>query len=491
MSRISVNALTGRIPAAHTYDVFSEKARQTSLTGKRFHLIGIGGIGMSGLAGVLARNDAIVSGSDQSAGATTRLLQAEGVDIQVGHSADNVNEKTDTVVISAAIKSDNPELVRARQLGCKIYKYAQLLGDLFNRYRGIAVSGTHGKSTTSAWLTYVLKQADVDVNYIVGAQTGQLQNSCGTGDSDIFVAEACEYDRSFHNLRPKIACVLNIESEHLDYYRSEAEIVDAFIEFATGIVHEGVLVANGMDDNAKQLLEQIRPDITCLTFGLDPSCDVYARNLILEDGLYGFDVYLDQRRVGSTRISLPGKHNVLNGLAVFSLALAAGVPVDAILELIPAFTGIDRRLMFKGCTDDIVVVDDYAHHPTEVRASLAALQQRYQPQRLWVVFQPHQYSRTRILLEEFSTSFTLAHETVVPDIYGVRDSNESKQAISAQVLVDRLQLKGCRAVHVNGTAAICEYLQTHVGAGDVVVTMGAGDVWKVADEYIQRLRVNR
>jgi len=484
-----------RVKAAHRYEVVAGPNRQ-HVAGKRFHFIGAGGIGMSGLAQLLIKNNAIVAGSDQTASSITDKLCQMGADIKIGHSPDNLDPETDAVVLSAAIKDDNPELRLACDKGCKIYKYARMLGELMNRYEGIAVAGTHGKSTTSGWLAHLLTQAGIDVSFIVGAEVTQLGSSSGVGDSKHFVAEACEYDRSFLNLKPKIACILNIEQDHLDYYKDEDEIVEAFGQFALGVKSGGILIANGQDKNVAKILtdSRLRPNennlMSCETFGLDRNCNFCADNIRLSDGLYAFDVHHNGRLLGETKISLPGKHNVLNALAVVAMAMHTGLPCQQVLQLLPSFTGIDRRLMLKQQSSQITVLDDYAHHPTEIKATLEAIRQRYQPARIWCIFQPHQYSRTRFLLDDFAESFKLADVIIVPEIYFVRDSQSAKKEVNSQLLVEGIRANGTDAVFIDSFAAICDYLERNVAAGDLVVTMGAGDIWKVADEYIQRLRGN-
>jgi UDP-N-acetylmuramate--alanine ligase len=458
--------------------------------GKRFHFIGAGGIGMSGLAALLMKNKAIISGSDQMDSEVVHSLYRNGASIRIGHNAENLDPQTDAVVISAAIKEDNPELKQALKQGCKVYKYAEMLGELMNGYDGIAVSGTHGKSTTSGWLIYLLKQAGTDTNFTIGAEISQLGSSSGVADSRYFVAEACEYDRSFLNLKPKIACILNIEQDHLDYYKDEDEIVEAFGEFALGTKPDGLVIVNGQDKNVAKIIRQLGADLSYETFGLDENCNFYAKNITSNDGLYGFDVYHNGTLLGATNISLPGRHNIFNASAVIAVAFNLGLESEQILELLPGFTGIDRRLMLKGQFGQITVLDDYAHHPTEIRASLAAIKQSYQPKRIWCVFQPHQYSRTRFLLDDFSESFKLADITIVPEIYFVRDSQSAKKEINAQILVDRMKENGTQALFIDGFGAICDYLKSNVTNGDLVVTMGAGDIWKVADEYIQWFRAN-
>jgi len=348
----------------------------------------------------------------------------------------------------------------------------------------------------------------------------QLSSSSRSGDSKYFVAEACECARSFLNLVPRIACIVNIEQDHLDYYKNEDEIVEAFGQFALKVKPGGVLIANGQDANAAKIIKQFGDQLQYETFGFDASCNFYAENIALNDGLYSFNAYHNGKLLGPTRISLPGRHNILNALAVVAMAVNVGIPSQLILHLLPTFTGIDRRLMLKSqipvsdasprlrsgqaCVKrraksirntqyairntTITVLDDYAHHPTEIRATLEAIRQKYQPRRIWCVFQPHQYSRTRFLLDDFAESFKLADVIIVPEIYFVRDSLASKKEINSQILVERMRANGTDAVFIDNFGAICDYLKRNVTAGDLVVTMGAGDIWKVADEYLQQLR---
>jgi UDP-N-acetylmuramate--alanine ligase len=463
------------------------------LAGKRFHFIGAGGIGMSGLITQLIRHKAKVTGSDQSGGSTIEQLCQAGAEIKIGHKEHNLDPVTDAVVISAAIREDNPELMLARRLGIRIYKYAEMLGRLFNSYAGIAISGTHGKSTSSGWLAYILQNAGLKPNFTVGANIPQLNGNSGIGNGKWFVAEACEYDRSFLNLKPQIGCILNIEQDHLDYYKDEDEIVEAFRDFALGIKPGGTLIAGGEDKNIGKITTDSRllaNDRKIETFGFTKTCDYYADKIEETNGLYSYNVFHKGQLLGRTGNSVPGKHNVANALAVIAAASNAGIEPETILRILPGFTGVERRLMLKTQFKGITVLDDYAHHPTEIKASLAAIKERFKPDRLWCVFQPHQYSRTRFLLNDFAESFQLADITIMPEIYFVRDSLQSKKEVNSQVLVDKIKASGSEALFIDGFGAICDYLTKQVRKGDVVVTMGAGDVWKVADEYIQWLGKN-
>ena len=475
------------VKAGFRYEVLDPR-KIMNFAGKKFHFIGAGGIGMSGLAQLMMKNSAIVSGSDQCGSSITDRLCGLGADIKIGHKAEHLGDDAESVVISAAITESNPELAAARQKGCEVFKYAQMLGKLMDCYDGVAIAGTHGKSTTSGWLSYSLRNAGVDASYLVGAEIGQLDSSCGVGEDRIFVAEACEYDRSFLSLRPKVSCLLNIEADHLDYYRDEDDIVSAFVQFAINTRADGVVIANGQDANVAKVLSKLGGFVRYETFGLEKYCNFCAQNIELVDRYYSFDVYYNGSNLGRVKISLPGGHNIMNALAVIAVAYNLGVDINKVFGVLPDFTGIDRRLMFKGEVDGVVVLDDYAHHPTEIRASLKAIRERYEPGRIFCIFQPHQYSRTRFLLDDFAESFKLCDVAIVPEIYFVRDTLESKQQVNSQVLVDKLRSNGSEAVFIDSFAGICDYLKSNVVAGDLVVTMGAGDVWKVADEYIQWLR---
>jgi UDP-N-acetylmuramate--alanine ligase len=471
-----------------------ENSDQFPMAGRRFHFVGAGGIGMSGLAKVLISNGAIVTGSDMNEGPAVDNLRRCGAEIHIGHSQDNLADKTEAVVISAAIKPLNPELKEAQQKGLQIYKYSRMLGAMMDCFRGVAISGTHGKSTTSGWLSFIADRAGLRPNYIVGAEVLQLGSSSGVGKpapEGLFIAEACEYDRSFLNLNPEIAVILNIEQDHLDYYKHQGEIIDAFADFVSCIKPGGAVIVNGDDPNSMRAIKEADKNGTRIVeFGLDKKNDYYAENIEPCRGSWKFDIYENGQLFGNVSIALPGRHNIYNALAVTAAARQAGMGKDEIITHLGQFTGIDRRLMLKYQTEDITILDDYAHHPTEIRASLEAIKTRYAPERLLCIFQPHQYSRTRFLLDDFAQSFKLCDITVVPEIYFVRDTAESREKVNAEVLVERITEQGSNAVFINSFERIVDYLKQNVRTGDVVVTMGAGDIWKVADEYIRWLRIN-
>ncbi len=452
-------------------------------------MVGIGGSGMAGLAAVLQRRGARVSGSDRLESAALTRLAESGAHVTTQQTADAVPPETELLVMSAAIPERHPELVEARRRGITVIKYAQLLGALMAQNHGIAVSGTHGKSTSTAWLAFVLRKAGLDPSFVVGAESQQLGGGSGVGDGPHFVAEACEYDRSFLNLRPRAAAILNIEEDHLDCYENLAAINEAFQQFANLVPPDGLVVVNGQDPNCLAIANKL--DINVETFGFDAQDTWQAVDLSLRDGCYEFTMRHNGESLGRVCLSIPGEHNVSNALAVAALASHAGVSWTHISEALREFHGAQRRLQMIGEVDGVTVVDDYAHHPTEIRVTLKAARQRFGPRRVWCVFQPHQHSRTRFLLSDFARSFELADYVVVPRIYFVRDSERERQAVCAADLVEQVRATGGHAVHIPEFNTIIQTLVSDLKPGDLVITMGAGDIWKVADELVQRLRKNR
>ncbi|MGE4286111.1 MAG: UDP-N-acetylmuramate--L-alanine ligase [Phycisphaerae bacterium] len=469
-----------------------------SFEGKKYYFIGAGGIGMSGLARVLLRSGAKVSGSDKQSGFIVDRLNRIGADIRIGHMREWIEAAgdVDVVIVSAAIGSDNPELKYARDKGLRVLKYAQMLGNIVEQHCGLAVAGTHGKSSTSGWAAFMLDKLGLEPNYIVGADIRQLQGSSGVGSGNMFVVEACEYDRSFLNIRPNIAVVTNIDLDHLDYYTGLDDIISAFSEFLAGVKPGGKIILNSDDPNTPALIKAYkerqhtfgRREAEILTFGITNKADYQAANLRLVDGTYSFEMCYDGYVAGEIHLEIPGLHNVYNCLAAIAMLATNDVDMSDLVGVAGQFTGIDRRLMVLAEREGIKVLDDYAHHPTEIRASISAIRQMYKPERLICVFQPHQYSRTRFLLEDFARSFENCDLVIVPEIYFVRDTVESTKTVCAEDLVERIHACGGQAEFIKSFTGILSYLKSHINSGDVVVTMGAGDIWKVANDYIQWLR---
>ncbi len=453
---------------------------------KRVHLIGIGGSGMCGLAGVLLRCGAIVSGSDRASFKAQGRLEDLGATIRIGQAPINIPTDCNFVVASAAIKPDNPEYGEAKRRGLPVFSYAQMLGEVMRLRTGIAISGTHGKSTTTALTAYILRQARLDPTFVVGAEVVQLEGSSGVGDGPHFVVEACEYDRSFLNLSPTYAAILNIEEDHLDYFSGMDDIVDAFGALARQVPKDGAIIANADDPNVARAVRGVAAPVE--TFGVESAATWQAVGLEARRGCYHFDVLKHGVRLLRACLDqLPGRHQVGNALVATALADHAGVSTDAIEAALSRFSGADRRLTLRGEVGGILLLDDYGHHPTEVRVTLRTIREHHPGRRLWVIFQPHQHSRTRFLLEDFARSFGQADHLLVPDIYFVRDSEADQARISSSHLVDRVRANGCDALYLPSHEEIVDHVMTHARAGDVVLTMGAGDVWKISDELVRRL----
>jgi UDP-N-acetylmuramate--alanine ligase len=449
-----------------------------SYAGRSIHFIGAGGCGMSGIAEFVLNEGGAVSGSDVKAGAATDRLARLGAAIRIGHEAGNIPHEADLVVHSAAVKDENPEMVEARRRGLPVLKYARFLGRLMDLRSGIAVAGTHGKSTTTAMVAYVLREAGLDPSFVIGADVPQLGGGSRVGAGPHLVVEACEYDRSFLCLSPQAAAVLNIEEDHLDYYRDLAEIRGAFADLAACVHPDGVLVINGADLGRREVVAKARSRVE--TFGVGGEWDWHAETLEADRGRFAFDVYRRGTFYGSMRLAIPGQHHVFNALAAVALCHWAGAPAGAIAGALARFEGAGRRMEVLGRAAGVTVVDDYAHHPTEIQATLKAARDRFGPGRLWVVFQPHQHSRTRFLLKDFAQALTVADKIIVPDIYFVRDSEQERQAVRSQDLVAEVLQLGADALYLADFDSSRRYLVESLGAGDVLMTMGAGDVWHLA-----------
>ena len=458
---------------------------EATYLGRRFHLIGIGGSGMRALAKMLLDRGAVVSGSDLAGGGAVERLAEAGATVYVGQRAENLPDRCDVVVHSAAIDEQNPELLAARTGGAEVLKYSQMLGRLMSERAGIAVAGTHGKSTTSGMVAYVLRQAGADPSFVVGATVPQLGGPSGVGAGRHFVAEACEYDRSFLNLSAQLAAILNVEEDHLDCYRDLAAIVESFRAFASRVAPDGVLVVNGDDREAVTAARDARCDVQ--TFGLGDGC-TWRGEIVSEDrGCAHLAVTFGGEPFCELAVSLPGRHNAYNALAATALLHHAGLSAERIASLLPGYTGALRRMTLKGRPRGVTVLDDYAHHPTEVQATLRAIRDHYRPRRIVCVFQPHQHSRTRFLLKDFAASFAAADVVLVPDIYFVRDSVREKECVCAEDLVAQIRLHGGEATYLPSFEEIAGRLERQLREGDLVVTMGAGNVWNIADDIVRRL----
>ena len=456
-----------------------------NFNGRHVHMIGIGGCGMSGAAALLRDLGAVVSGSDLAVFDGLGPLVQSGVRVAIGHLETQLSSDVELVVIGAAVPETNPELTAARRRGLPVVKYAQLLGELTTIRKAVAIAGTHGKSTTTGMCVHLFRQAGLSPSFIIGARSAQLGGSSGVGGGPHFIVESCEFDRSFLYLRPRIAAILNIEPDHLDCYRDLDDIVDAFSRFAENVAPDGVLLCNAEDCRAMEAASAARCPVE--TFGFSDGADWQACNLRIDRGRYGFDVHRQGTQLFSTGLSIPGRHNVANALAAIALAYHAGAEPERLAEALLTFSGVDRRLTWRGEGRGVTIVDDYAHHPTEIRVTIEAARDRYRPRRLWVVFQPHQDSRTRHFMDQFAESFGQADEVIVPEVYRARDPGDPLGRAGSAELALRICRAGGRAQYLPTLADVVDYLMPQLMEGDLVLTMGAGDVWKVADELVERL----
>ncbi len=451
-------------------------------SGKRIHFIGVGGSGMSGLARMLLDAGAVVTGSELNPNQQTFDLIKRGAKISRDQIGELLSKEIDLVVRTAAVPETNPEYIAAQRYGISTIKYAEMLGQVMAERFGIAVAGTHGKSTTTAMIAWALFKCEADPSFVVGGTVPQLGGGSRSGKSDVFVAEACEYDRSFHNLRPRVAIITNIEEDHLDCYKNLDEIIASFRHFAQIVPPEGRIITAGNDRNVAWAISGVKTPVELVGIGEGFTWSINPTGI--ENGCHQGEVAYNGEPVCTIKLSVPGLHNLMNSTMAVAACHAYGIDAQKAADAITEFRGVDRRMMEVGTFNGARVIDDYGHHPTEIRATLGALRERYQPKRLFCVFQPHQHSRTRFLLEDFAKSFGAADETLVPDIYFVRDSEAEKQRVSSRDLVLRITESGQRAQHLPEFATIVEYLRVNLHEGDLVVTMGAGNVWEIGRELV-------
>ncbi|MDG2054499.1 MAG: UDP-N-acetylmuramate--L-alanine ligase [Phycisphaerales bacterium] len=474
----------------------SDRQQAESLQSRHLHFVGIGGCGMSGLAGLLAQLGAKCSGSDRAASATTDALVDRGIEISFDTSlpASCMSEmaKIDEVVISAAIPEDHPTVLAANNLGTPVTTYAEMLGRVQIGRLGVSIAGTHGKSTTTAMLCYILLACDLDPSFIIGATCPQTGGGSRVGQTnkhqaDILVCEACEFNRSFHHHRPTIGLINNLEEDHLDIYGSLEAIVEAFRGFAQLIptAQQGGLLLIAHEDAHRNT---VTPGLSCKveTFGFNPEA---TYQVVYDNSVQRVGLLSNGRWICQWTNQMPGAHNALNASAAVILAHQLGADWEEAAHAMSDFKGLDRRTNLLGKRSlhdgEVIIYDDYGHHPTEIEKTLRAVRNVHNPSRLICVFQPHQHSRTRFLLDHFAQSFSLADEVIVPEIYFVRDSEIERHKISARDLVDRLRDRGVKAQHLYPFDAIVEYLVTTTRGGELVVIMGAGPVDQVAHDFLK------
>jgi UDP-N-acetylmuramate--alanine ligase len=449
---------------------------------RRIHFIGAGGVGMSGLAEILLLSTPLeISGCDRERGENTERLAALGAKILPGHDPAHLAE-VDLVVISSAVDDSNPEVAAARERGIPVIRRAQMLGQIMRLKQGIAVAGTHGKTTTTSLTGMVLTEAGFDPTIVVGGRVHILGTNARLGRGDFLVAEADEYDRSFLELTPDVAVITNVEADHLDCYRDLSEIIDAFVLFANRVPFYGAVVACLDDPGVGAVLPRVEKRI--VTYGETPQAHLRARDIHLEASGTTFEVFdSEQGPLGTVRLPLPGRHNVANALAAIAVGRELSVPFETIARALAAFTGVVRRFQKKGERGGVLVVDDYAHHPTELSATLAAARQVYPERRLVALFQPHLYSRTRDFAGEFGRALLAADVAVVTDIYPSRE--KPLPGVTGQLVVRAAREVGHRNItYLSDKKRVVEKLEKLLRPGDLLLTMGAGDVAGFGEEYL-------
>jgi len=447
------------------------------------HFIGIGGISMSGLAEVLLKEGFQVSGSDSKESELTRHLAEKGALVLYGQNAENIRPGIDVVVYTAAIHPDNPEFAAAKAAGIPMLTRAELLGQMMRNYRtSIAVSGTHGKTTTTSMLSIILLEARKDPTISVGGILPEIGGNIRVGHSDVFLTEACEYTNSFLSFFPTVGIILNIEEDHLDFFKDLADIRNSFHRFAGLLPEDGLLVLNSEIEHPEEITEGVRARV--VTYGLNGTEDYSASDIAYDKmGCASFTLLHKGSSMGSVVLHVPGLHNVSNALASLASMLELGVDFDTAASGLSEFHGTDRRFQYKGELNGVTIIDDYAHHPTEIAATLKAAA-NYPHRELWCVFQPHTYTRTKAFLHEFAQALAHADHVVLADIYPARETDTL--GISSRTLQEELLKLGKKCYYFPSFEEIEKFLSEKCIHGDLLITMGAGDVLKIGENLLSR-----
>jgi UDP-N-acetylmuramate--alanine ligase len=447
---------------------------------RRVHFVGVGGIGMSGLAEILRTLKFEVSGSDMKEAETTRRLARLGVHIALGHRAENV-VGADVVVYSSAIKRDNPELVNSYALGIPVITRAEMLAELMRVKYGVAIAGSHGKTTTTSLVATILSAAGFDPTVVVGGRMAALGTNARLGEGDLLVAEADESDGSFLRLTPTIAVVTNIDPEHLDYYKTHDRLKEAFVDFIEKVPFYGLAVLCLDHPHVQDLLPRVHR--RHVTYGVSPQAEYSARRIEYEGTSVRFTAVRRGESLGEVTVRMPGQHNVLNTLAAIAVADELEVPLDIVKESLSTFHGVARRFTVTAVVDQITLVDDYGHHPAEVRATLQAARRAYQG-RVLVAFQPHRYTRTSLLFDDFTRSFNDADKVWVADVYAAGEA--PIEGATSEHLATSIAKHGHHAVsHVSDRTAMIREIASEARPGDVVIALGAGDINRILPDIAE------
>lgn len=462
---------------------------------KTIYMIGIKGVGMTMLAEFLRQQNYQISGSDTGEiFMTDAILDKAGIKVYDHFSKDNLQEKPDLVIYSTAYnEKTNEEVKMVIEGNFKVLTYAQALGEIFNTHYGIAVCGSHGKTTTSAWLGFVLNKAGLQPNVMVGAQVPQFSGAGLTGSSNLLVVEADEYQNKLQYFNPKMVLLNNIDYDHPDFFPTQASYEQVFFDFIKKLPKSGKLIVNFDDQIVKKLVSK---DILAqvVSYGQETSADYYATEIVYQQGRQYFRVITKNSEedmlenetsdLGIFSIALNGRHNISNALAVIAASIELGVNLHSLRAALPEFTGTARRLQVMGEYKEAIIIDDYAHHPTEIKATMQALQQKYPDKKLRIIFHPHTFSRTKALLEDFGKSFSGAEEVVVLSIYG--SAREEQGGVSSQEVVAEIKKNGIDSVHtLESLKEVEQYLRETSQAGELIVLMGAGDVFRIGEELLK------
>lgn len=448
----------------------------------RIHFVGIGGISMSGIAHILLSKGHKISGSDRASSPIIDKLKNQGAEVYEGHNRDHI-KNPDLVVYTSAVDQNNPELQAAREKGIETIDRAAMLGLLMKEYKyNVAIAGVHGKTTTTSMVSLITENAGLDPTLLIGGELDNIDGNVKTGKSPYLITEACEYRENFLKFFPYIAVILNIDHDHLDFFRDFEHIKSAFERFARLVPDQGWVVANYDDP----VLMEIVPRLSCnvITYGLNKGAHISARNMSFDEkGCALFDLYNKDRYVHRIHLAIPGEHNVLNALAAISVSRIFEIDINTVKTTLGTFTGTHRRFeirgRFKGCT----IIDDYAHHPAEIQATLAATQ-NFPHNWIWCVFQPHTFTRTKFLLEGFARSFTGADRVIITDIYAAREKDTGE--IHSTHLVEAINNLGQKAVYISSFKDIDRYLRENLQEGDLMLTLGAGDVYKIGEMLLKK-----
>ncbi len=449
---------------------------------KNIHFIGIGGVGISAIAEILISRGYRVTGSDMKESDITDRLESQGVKVYIGHRKENI-ENADLIIYSAAIAEENPEIIRAREKNIPLAGRAEVLGVLMDEFENsIAISGTHGKTTTTSMVSLILDNAKLEPTILVGGNLEQIGGNVKVGHSKYFVTEACEYRDSFLQLRPKIEVILNIDSDHLDYFKDIDHIVSSFEKFTKAVPENGKIIAYDANPFVKRVIENIPGAIT---YGYGDNCTYSIRDVHFDyDGMPRFHVLFEGKDLGEVCLSLPGEHNILNAVGAFACCHQCGVDPEIIIKTLNQFNGTQRRFDIIGTTKEgVKLVDDYAHHPTEIKATLSAAK-NLPHNRLWCLFQPHTYTRTLALFNEFAEAFGDADVLVLAKIYAAREKDIYK--ISADKLADEIKRihPDKEVYYIDTLEDIADFVKEKAVKDDLVITMGAGDIYKVGEMII-------